>query len=186
MSKFGVVEFVAIFGAVAAVAAILAPNYVRSSSRGGFTACISNVKNIGAALEMYSTDWSGSFPPTLSNLTPNYLKTIPSCPAAGADTYSTGYRNVLLPCKEITCPTHSSNESQLCADKRESVRSRFDLGSKPSPELMSEMVCPDGAPYTLVSHVESYQFHCHGENHVSVSLPANYPQYDGVQGLIER
>ena len=58
---------------------------------GRFVACQSNLKNIGTALEMYSTDWSGKYPPLdqgLNLLTPNYLKYIPECPAAGKVTYS--------------------------------------------------------------------------------------------------
>lgn len=60
-------------------------------AEGQFTACKSNIKNIATALEMYSTDWSGKYVPEdrgLSLLTPNYLKTIPECPAAKSVTYS--------------------------------------------------------------------------------------------------
>lgn len=60
---------------------------------GQATACKSNLKNIGTALEMYSVDSAGRFPPKLSLLTPNYLKRIPTCPVANADTYSTGFRS---------------------------------------------------------------------------------------------
>jgi hypothetical protein len=41
------------------------------------TATKSNLKNMGTALEMYSTDHKGAYPATLDELTPNYLKTIP-------------------------------------------------------------------------------------------------------------
>ena len=71
--------------------AILVPNFIRARGQGQLTACKSNLKNIGTALEMYSTDYQGQFPPTLAPLAPNYLKVIPTCPAAGADTYSPGY-----------------------------------------------------------------------------------------------
>jgi type II secretory pathway pseudopilin PulG len=72
---------------VLVLAAILVPNFVRANARGKLTACKSNLKNIGTALEMYSTDWSGKYPTTTSLLTPNYLKTIPECPAAGSNSY---------------------------------------------------------------------------------------------------
>lgn len=39
-------------------------------------------------MEIYSDDWSDQFPSELSSLTPNYLKTIPTCPSAGRDTYT--------------------------------------------------------------------------------------------------
>ncbi|MEW6277131.1 MAG: hypothetical protein AB1758_00810 [Candidatus Eremiobacterota bacterium] len=54
------------------------------------TACKQNLHAIAAALELYSGD-HGGYPPELSRLTPRYLKSIPACPAAGKDTYSTGY-----------------------------------------------------------------------------------------------
>lgn len=63
----------------------------KGRTHGKFTACKSNLKNIATAMEMYSTDWRGKFPPVesgLSLLTPNYLRTIPTCPAAGTATYS--------------------------------------------------------------------------------------------------
>lgn len=43
------------------------------------TACRSNLKNLGTALEMYSTDHEGRFPAALSALTPGYLKSLPRC-----------------------------------------------------------------------------------------------------------
>lgn len=53
--------------------------------------CKSNLKSLAIAAEMYSTDWSGHYPPPekggLSLLTPNYLKTLPLCPSAGTMTY---------------------------------------------------------------------------------------------------
>lgn len=52
------------------------------------TACKSNLKNIGTALEMYSSDNGGRFPSTLEVLTPRYLKALPSCPAAASVSYA--------------------------------------------------------------------------------------------------
>ena len=56
------------------------------------TACKSNCKNIATALEMYASDNKGRYPqePALL-LRGNYLKVVPSCPAAGKDTYSETY-----------------------------------------------------------------------------------------------
>lgn len=56
------------------------------------TRCRSNLKNIGTALEMWYTDHKGHFPGKLKALTPNYLHTIPICPAARRDTYSASYK----------------------------------------------------------------------------------------------
>jgi len=50
--------------------------------RSGYISCQSNLKNIGTALEMYSTDNQGRYPSSLDKLTPNYLRSIPICPSA--------------------------------------------------------------------------------------------------------
>jgi hypothetical protein len=54
---------------------------------GALTWYKSNLKNLATALEMYSTDNAGHYPASLSQVTPNYLKFIPQCPAAGKVTY---------------------------------------------------------------------------------------------------
>ncbi len=56
------------------------------------TSCKSNLKNVATALEMYSSDNEGRYPTSLGYLTPNYLKSIPECLAAGKkDTYTASY-----------------------------------------------------------------------------------------------
>ena len=90
---------IAIVLSVILLVGLLAPNFIRHGCRGQLTACKSNLKNIGTALEMYSTDWNGHYPRNLNLLTPNYLKTIPECPNAGRVTYradfgpQAGYNN---------------------------------------------------------------------------------------------
>ncbi len=49
--------------------------------------CIENLKNIGTALEMYSSDNHGKYPSNPLLLVPGYLKTIPHCPSSGAGDY---------------------------------------------------------------------------------------------------
>lgn len=65
------------------------------------TACKSNCKNLATALEMYSTDNGGRYPLTYelnSKLTTgNYLSKIPTCPAAGTNTYSDNYVSTQSP-----------------------------------------------------------------------------------------
>lgn len=83
-----IMTVVALLALTCVAGAFLVPNFIRARSRGQLTACKSNLKNIGTAYEMYSTDWSGQYPSTIDKLTPNYLKTIPECPSAGSITYS--------------------------------------------------------------------------------------------------
>lgn len=58
---------------------------------GDFAQCKTNLKNLGTALEQYSEAHAGRYPSDLSELTPAYLKTLPSCPSAEANTYSSAY-----------------------------------------------------------------------------------------------
>lgn len=76
----------------ALVGIVLAPNFQRPHRGNYLTACKSNCKNIATALEMYATDNAGQYPLKLTKLTARmYLKTLPTCPAAGSDTYSNSY-----------------------------------------------------------------------------------------------
>jgi prepilin-type N-terminal cleavage/methylation domain-containing protein len=85
---FTLIELMIVIAIIAILAAILVPNFIRARAQGQLTACKSNLKNIGTALEMYSTDNSGRFPTVLSQLSPNYLKTLPTCPSLGSVTYT--------------------------------------------------------------------------------------------------
>jgi len=67
-----------------------------SPSRQHLEDCRSNLGVLGTACEVYRSDW-GFYPPRLKQLTlkgrnTGYLKAIPTCPAAGSDTYSQTYR----------------------------------------------------------------------------------------------
>ena len=70
------------------LAAILVPNFLRASAQGSLTACKSNCKNLGTALEMYSTDNYGRYPLRLEQVTPNYLKVSPTCPVRKKCSYA--------------------------------------------------------------------------------------------------
>jgi len=59
--------------------------------RSGLSVCGSNLRLLGSSLEMYTADHAGRFPTRFSSLVPGYLKQMPTCPASGIDSYSTGY-----------------------------------------------------------------------------------------------
>lgn len=103
--------------------------------QGPLTACHSNLKNIGTALEMYSTDWSGHYPRNLQQLVPNYIKELPECPSAGYMSY------------------------------------RADFGLQ--------------APGNNGQFQDYYFMECAGDHHADDGLPPNYPQYTGIEGLLD-
>lgn len=97
---FTLIELMIVIAIIAILAAILVPNFIRARAQGQVTACKSNMKNIATALEMYSTDNGGRYPAALTDLTvasQQYLRTIPQCPAAGADTYTATYSQATKP-----------------------------------------------------------------------------------------
>ncbi|MDQ7826347.1 MAG: serine/threonine-protein kinase [Candidatus Eremiobacteraeota bacterium] len=70
---------------------LLSPSLKGTGDRTMLDGCRENLKTIAAAIEVYSHENSGSSPPRLDALTPAYLQKIPSCPAAGKDTYRGSY-----------------------------------------------------------------------------------------------
>lgn len=188
---------VAACGVCALAFLLVLPNFIRPRCGGGqLTACKSNLKNFGTALEMYAADHSGRMPPSAALLTPNYLKTMPICPRAGKDTYSATYqRRSLSGEPSVYCPSHW--ERGPCANyprrvKREAVAFHNREGRWPTAldelALDSKLThCPYGGAqlsYSLVS--EGYTLCCGGANHTNVNVPADRPAYNNSVGLIER
>lgn len=67
--------------------------------------CRSNTREISRALEMYSSDFQGHYPPSLGTLIRSgHLKTMPTCPVAGFDNYSSTYHASTTPdCFSFGC-----------------------------------------------------------------------------------
>ena len=188
MKRNYVLHFLTALALCAIVAALLVPNFIRARSRGSLTACKSNLKNLGTACEMYFTDHD-EYPKSASLLTPNYLQTIPECPEAQTDTYSQSYDISWIEADQFRCPSHPKrNQGHPCSDNLWELQSRLNRYSSEKPNSsVTTTGCPvDGVPYEYVSHFLSYSFYCSGKNHSDVSVPKNYPQYNGISGLIER
>lgn len=84
---FTLIELMIVIAIIAILAAILIPNFVKARAQSQHTACCTNVKNIGTACEMYSTENLGHYPNTMTLLTAShYLQAAPRCPSANLDT----------------------------------------------------------------------------------------------------
>ena len=59
--------------------------------------CETNLRQLAIALEMYSYEHQGRYPRSLAELVPQYVISLPKCPAAGADTYSSGLATASQP-----------------------------------------------------------------------------------------
>lgn len=67
-------------------------NYKRAKIGGEYTGCQSNCMKLSEALDKYAVDHDDRYPPSLSSLSPDYIKEIPRCSAAGKDIYSGTYQ----------------------------------------------------------------------------------------------
>jgi serine/threonine protein kinase len=81
-------HWLVIVALIVLVSSILVPNFLRARPQGSLTPCKSNLKNMGTAMEMYSSDNQGRYPLSLSQITPNYLKTLPTCDGARKVNYA--------------------------------------------------------------------------------------------------
>ena len=98
---FTLIELMIVIAIIAILAAILVPNFLKARAQGQLTACKSNCKNLATALEMYASDHGGRYPLSgdfkVRLTSGNYLKVIPTCPAAGSDTYTSTFSSRQTP-----------------------------------------------------------------------------------------
>ena len=89
--------------------------FKKARSRGHTMACVSNVRNIVTALELYAAKNKGRYPDKLSELSPQYLRVLPTCPAAAKDVYSESYKAVNKKIEGKTGVSWRSRNSFCCA-----------------------------------------------------------------------
>lgn len=73
--------------AVIIILVVVVPFYIQKNVKSRYDLCYSNLKKIGTAMEHYSSDNQGRYPHNLGAITPAYMLTIPTCPAARKITY---------------------------------------------------------------------------------------------------
>jgi len=57
------IELLVVIAIIAILAAILFPVFARAKDKANQTTCLSNLKQIGLAFQMYASDWNGLLPP---------------------------------------------------------------------------------------------------------------------------
>lgn len=68
------------------------PHRPARPAAGGRLTCPANIQILQNAIQHFRDDHQGRPPSELGELIPQYLMAVPSCPQAGFDTYSVGYR----------------------------------------------------------------------------------------------
>ncbi len=100
---FTIIEIATVLIIIGLLVALLLPNMWYARASGRLVACSQNLKNIAIGLQTYANDNDQCYPRTLASLTPRYLETLPSCPAAkGTDSYSGSYTAATAPLPNFT------------------------------------------------------------------------------------
>lgn len=103
---FTLIEIMIVVTILAVLSMVAVPNFMESRQKTHKYSCISNLKSINNAKEVWALE-SGSLvlaSPSWDDLVPVYLRNIPSCPAGG--TYTIGDTDELPTC---TVAGHSLN-----------------------------------------------------------------------------
>ena len=90
---FTLVEIMIVVLIIGILLAIAVPNFIKARETSRAKSCVANLKQIDSATEQYLMDNKTTTYPALSALTPNYLKTTPSCPSGGTYTMGTASAN---------------------------------------------------------------------------------------------
>src|SRR5579864_4394653 len=87
---FTLVEIMIVVLIIGILLAIAVPNFMQARDSSRAKACVSNLNEISSAKEQWATDTKAAdtATPAWTDLTPTYVKSQPSCPAAG--TYTIG------------------------------------------------------------------------------------------------
>ncbi len=105
---FTLIELMVVIMIIAIIVAIMLPSFMTARARAKYTTCISNVKNLGTALESYHAQrmrypTEEEFKTSYNNGLDGFINHVPLCPSSGKEyVYTTtldekGYK---LSCKE--------------------------------------------------------------------------------------
>lgn len=87
-SGMSIVEFSIVLAIVLLLAAVSLPTFFQNRKKADEDKCVTQLDAISVACQEYARE-HGGFPKTLEELVPDYLESIPVCPAGGTYTLGT-------------------------------------------------------------------------------------------------
>ena len=108
VAGFTLVEIMIVVLIIGILLAIAVPNFITARENGRAEACIANLKQIDSAKQQYLMDnkavstfaFSSDTGTAMPDLSPTYIRSVPSCPGGGA--YTVGSGSVLPTCSYVT------------------------------------------------------------------------------------
>lgn len=88
---FTLMELLVTVSVLAIVVSIAIPRWYEATERSRLAGCKQNLHSYATALQVYSNFHDSRYPQDLTELPPDFLRTMAPCPAAGSDTYTEGY-----------------------------------------------------------------------------------------------
>lgn len=110
---FTMMELIVAMGIIATLAGIFLPNLRTAMAKSHLSACQQNLKNLSNGVIQYSNDNDRFYPSTLTICVPQWMKAIPTCPSAHADTYTAGYEAILGDNAAFTVVCSGTNHDML-------------------------------------------------------------------------
>lgn len=83
---FTLIELMVVILIIGILVAIAVPLYTKSQARAQESACKANLRTLMGSIAQYAAE-NGKNPDSLDQLVPDYLKSLPRCPAGGNYTY---------------------------------------------------------------------------------------------------
>lgn len=110
---FTLIELLVVIAIIAVLAAILLPVVTKARENGRRAACLSNMSQIGQAIEVYVQDYAGFLPSwSITNPTQTAPPPSPNTPSDAVQTWDTSISGYLKNTQILMCPSNPNTDAR--------------------------------------------------------------------------